>query len=107
VGEAQVWIGAEDTVPLTPATDVIATVPFGSLKDMTVTVRYNGPVAAPIAMGDQIAELVIEAPGIEPLTAPLIAANSVDKGGLMARLSAVISTVFATAESETPVAVTE
>ncbi len=100
VGEADVWIGADATVPLTPASDVIATVPFGALKDMTTTVRYDGPVAAPIAMGDVVGELLIEAPGMAPLTIPLIAANSVEKGGVMTRLSAVFQTFFAGGDAE-------
>lgn len=107
VGEAKVWIGSDDTVPLTPAADVIATIPFGSLKDLKTTIRYDGPVPAPIAMGDRIADLVIEAPGVEPLTVPLIAANSVTKGGVLTRVSAVVEGLLFGGEGEAPTPATE
>ncbi|MEM7547886.1 MAG: D-alanyl-D-alanine carboxypeptidase family protein [Pseudomonadota bacterium] len=107
VGEAKVWIGAETTVPLTPATDVIATVPFGALKDMKATIRYDGPVPAPITMGDEVAELVIEAPGIEPMSTPLIAAGSVEMGGVLTRVSAAIQSFILAADVGTDATLTE
>ncbi|MEL7464309.1 MAG: D-alanyl-D-alanine carboxypeptidase family protein [Pseudomonadota bacterium] len=93
VGEADVWIGSQDRVPLAPKSDVIATAPFGETDALTTTIRYNGPIAAPIALGDEIAEMVIEAPGLPAVTVPLVAASSVDKGGVLTRVSAA-ATLF-------------
>ena len=91
VGEADVWIGERDRVPLTPAEDVVATAPWGGVKDMKTSIRYNGPIAAPIELGQEIAELVIEAPGLPPVSVPLVAAASVDEGGVLTRAGAAFS----------------
>lgn len=98
VGEAEVWIGETPMVPLTPQRDIIATAPFSGIKEMTATVRYDGPVAAPIAMGDQIAELIIEAPGMEPRVVPLLAAASVAKGGVVERVAGALQVLLAAGE---------
>lgn len=91
VGEADVWIGERDRVPLTPAEDVVATAPWGGVKDMKTSIRYSGPIAAPIELGQEIAELVIEAPGLPPVSVPLVAAASVDEGGVLTRAGAAFS----------------
>jgi len=95
VGEAEVWIGAADTVPLAPKDDVIATAPFGGLDKMKVTVRYDGPIEAPIALGQPIAELIVEAPDMPPVSTPLVAAAAVDRGGLISRVTAAVMTLTA------------
>lgn len=95
VGEAEVWIGAADTVPLAPKEDVIATAPFGKLDKMKITVRYDGPIEAPIALGQPIAELIVEAPDMPPVSTPLVAAAAVDRGGLISRVSAALMTLTA------------
>ncbi len=99
VGEADVWIGASDTVPLAPKDDVIATAPYGGLNDLKVSIRYDGPVEAPIALGQMIAELVVESPDMPALTIPLVAAAAVDRGGLISRVTAAL-TILAGSDAE-------
>ena len=94
IGEADVWIGAEATVPLMPLNDVIATAAFGSTDALTATIRYDGPIAAPIAQGDRIAELIIESPGLDAVSVPLVAASSVDTGGVFTRVAAALSSLI-------------
>jgi len=95
VGEAKVWIGDADTVPLAPKDDVIATAPFGELDKMKVTVRYDGPIEAPIALGQPIAELIVESPGLPAVSTPLVAAAAVERGGLISRVTAAVTTLTA------------
>ncbi len=95
VGEADVWIGGADTVPLAPKGDVIATAPYGELDGMKVSIRYDGPIEAPIALGQPIAELVVEAPGLPPVSTPLVAAAAVERGGLISRVTAALTTLTA------------
>lgn len=94
VGQATVWVGAEATVPLTPARDFIATAPWVGAEDTKISIRYQGPVPAPIMAGDQIGDLVIETPGIAPQSVPLLAAASVEKGGVVTRVGAAVATML-------------
>ncbi|MFV0474764.1 MAG: serine hydrolase [Pikeienuella sp.] len=104
VGAADVWIGAEATVPLAPERDIVATAPWSGVAEVKATIRYDGPVPAPIAAGDRIGELVIEAPGLAPVSTPLVAAAAVAKGGLSTRVRAAIGTLL---RGEDPLAIIE
>ncbi|MGM0584995.1 MAG: D-alanyl-D-alanine carboxypeptidase family protein [Pseudomonadota bacterium] len=88
LGEAEVWLGARGSVPLTLAEDVRVTLPFGATKNLEATLRYTGPVEAPVEQGQRIAELVIEAEGLDPLRVPVVAAEAVERGGYLVRLRA-------------------
>lgn len=108
VGEAEVWVGEADSVALTPARNIIATAPFGGLDETRVSIRYDGPIPAPIAAGDIIAELVVEAPDLPPVSTPLVAAHSVSKGGVLPRVKGALKLLLASdgddAETAPPVA---
>lgn len=88
VAQARVWIGEADQVALTPARDVIVTVPYGMLDRAMISARINAPVEAPIEVGAQIGQIEIALPGIPPVSVPLVAAEAVGRGGLMARIEA-------------------
>lgn len=88
IDEAPVWIGEQPTVPLAAAHDVWATAPFASADQVKARLRYEGPAPAPIAKGQPMGELVIESPGMAPITVPLVAGADVAKGGFIAKLGA-------------------
>lgn len=88
LGRAEVWLGAQGTVGLTVDSDALVTVPFAAERGMTATIRYDGPIEAPIAKGDKVAELVVESPQMAPLILPVIASEDVARGGYLTRLSA-------------------
>lgn len=84
--QADVWMGSENTVGLTmPGTPQIL-LPTTGQDLMTSHVEYVGPLQAPITAGDQVAELVISAPGLPESRLPLVAANDVALGGFMPRV---------------------
>lgn len=87
---ADVHMGAAPTVGLTPANDLEALVPVLSQNGIPAEVVYNGPFAAPIAKGDQLGELIISPEGLPPTKVPLVAAESVDKGGFMVRITTAL-----------------
>ena len=88
VAEAEVWIGAVDTVALAPARDLIVTAPYGMLEKAEITAHIVEPVEAPIAAGAVLGRLEVALPGIAPVSVPLVAAEAVERGGIMARLEA-------------------
>jgi D-alanyl-D-alanine carboxypeptidase (penicillin-binding protein 5/6) len=64
--------------------DVTVRMHRNARRDMTVSVVYSAH-EAPVAEGEPIARLVVEAPGYEPRSFPLVAAYDVERKGLFAR----------------------
>ena len=86
VDRADVWLGAEESVPLTLEEPVLVTLSQREHEEMTVSVLYDAPVPAPIAEGQELAVLRISAPGMEPMEYPLYAATNVEKVGPFGRM---------------------
>jgi D-alanyl-D-alanine carboxypeptidase (penicillin-binding protein 5/6) len=86
VAEAEVFMGDAATVGLVPAEDLVRLVPAAVQGQVTAEVVYQGPLAAPIAKGQPLAELVLHIPDLPDARVPLVAANDVGKGGFMTRL---------------------
>ncbi len=87
---AQVWLGTADTVPLQSPTDIVITAPRQGLADMKMSVAYDGPVPAPIAKGAKIGSLTVTAPGIPPVSYPLVAGADVAELGFFGRAMAAL-----------------
>ncbi|GGW45893.1 D-alanyl-D-alanine carboxypeptidase [Gemmobacter lanyuensis] len=87
VAEAEVWMGDAETVGLVPAEDVARLIPVAARDQMTAEVAYTGPLKAPIAKGDQVAELVVQIPGLPEARVPLVAEADVPKGGFGKKLT--------------------
>lgn len=90
VDNARVWLGNEDTVPLTVESDLTVTLSRAARKSMTVKVVYNEPIPAPIIKGTPVAQLVVEGPEIETVTVPLIATEDVTRPGAIKRLTSAV-----------------
>ncbi len=86
VAEAEVFLGDAGTVGLVPAQDVTRLVPALVQGRMTAEVVYQGPLKAPIAKGQQVAELVIHMPDMPEARVPLVAEADIGKGGFMTRM---------------------
>jgi D-alanyl-D-alanine carboxypeptidase (penicillin-binding protein 5/6) len=91
VAEAAVWIGARERVGLAPAEDIMVTVPAADAHAIRARVRYDGPVPAPVAKGQRLGTLVVEAPGVAPVEHPLVATEDVAEGGALTRILAAAS----------------
>ncbi len=90
VNEAPVWLGVEARVPLVIKNELTLTMPVKSRKDMVVKAIYDTPIQAPVLEGTRIATLRIEAPERPMQEVPLYAGRSVEKLGMMSRLSAAL-----------------
>ena len=87
IGTAKVWMGDTPEVRLTGATDLKVTVPRGWTGAKTVKIVYRGPVAAPIAKGQHVADLIVVVPGLPVTRLPLVAADAVGKAGPFGRIA--------------------
>ena len=86
VGSAHVQGGAALSVPLKTEGPVFVNLPRGRDDEVELSVRYRGPVEAPVGKGDRIASLRVSVPGQQPHEVPLVAANSVGKANVIDRL---------------------
>ena len=85
VGSAQVQLGDSSEVSLLAPRDLAVTVPAGVLsKTGAMKIRYKGPVKAPIAKGQHIADLVVAMPDGEQVM-PLVAGEAVGQAGFFGR----------------------
>ena len=88
VEQAEVWLGESANVPLVMAEDAVMALRRDDRDDVVVTVSYEGPIPAPIAAGDRLATLTVEAPDMPSRSFPLLAGEAVDKLGPVGRLIA-------------------
>jgi serine-type D-Ala-D-Ala carboxypeptidase (penicillin-binding protein 5/6) len=86
IGTANVWLGAQKTVDLYSPTEIDALLPYDALNDYTLTIKYNGPIEAPIAKDAEVATLIIKAKDMVEIERPLYAKTRVAKGGILTRM---------------------
>lgn len=91
VETAEVWLGRAPSVGLALDKDLIVTLPRRARQQLKVTVRYDGPVPAPIAAGQPIARLVLTAPDMAPIERPLYAASAVEGLDFFGRIETAVS----------------
>ena len=84
--DAPVWLGSADTVGLVVEQDLTLLLPSLAQDTLKSEVKYVGPLAAPITAGTRLAEMIIEIPGHEPVTVPLVAEADIAKGGFGKRV---------------------
>jgi D-alanyl-D-alanine carboxypeptidase (penicillin-binding protein 5/6) len=86
VGSAKVQLGSSSEVPLVAPRNLSVTIPAGILSKIGgMKIRYQGPVKAPIAKGQHIADLVVAMPEGEQVM-PLVAAEDVGQAGFFGRV---------------------
>jgi D-alanyl-D-alanine carboxypeptidase (penicillin-binding protein 5/6) len=86
VGSAKVQLGSSSEVPLVAPRDLSVTMPAGILSKIGgMKIRYQGPVKAPIAKGQHVADLVVAMPDGEQVM-PLVAGEDVGQAGFLGRV---------------------
>ncbi len=89
IAEAKLWMGEKKTVGLVPEGDLNVLFPVLGTQYIEAEVVYDGPINAPVAKGQQLAELVIKPEGLPEIRRPLVAAEDVPLGGFMVRMMTV------------------
>ena len=84
---AEVHLGDKEKVGLTAPRDYAMSVPRAGGPEMRVKVVYNGPLKAPIAKGQKVAELHVSRAGMPTTRLPLVAAEAVGEAGIFGRLA--------------------
>ena len=87
VGTAKVQMGSSSQVPLVAPRNLAVTVPAGlSNGPIQTRIRYEGPLVAPIAKGQEVAQLVVTTPDTPPQVVPLVAGADVGRAGFFGRV---------------------
>ncbi|TIX50056.1 D-alanyl-D-alanine carboxypeptidase family protein [Alteraurantiacibacter aquimixticola] len=86
MGTALVQDGASSRVSLRLPRDLALSLPLDSNGAITAAIRYNGPLMAPIAEGDTVAQLRVSVEGMEPFDVPLEAAENVGEANFLQRI---------------------
>ncbi|PKQ05206.1 MAG: D-alanyl-D-alanine carboxypeptidase [Alphaproteobacteria bacterium HGW-Alphaproteobacteria-12] len=85
IDHAPVWQGTYNEVPLVSKTDIDIIMSPEQRKGMKVTLAYDTPIEAPVAAGQRIATLRVEAPEMPLREYPLVAGGAVERQGLFGR----------------------
>ncbi|HEX8621845.1 MAG TPA: D-alanyl-D-alanine carboxypeptidase family protein [Allosphingosinicella sp.] len=94
VANAQVQQGGDDEVALVAPRSIAVTLPAGAAANIRVKVVYDGPIKAPIARGQHVADLVVSTPDTPPQTMPLVAAEAVGEAGFFGRIWNGLTSLF-------------
>ncbi|MEA3036367.1 MAG: hypothetical protein QOH04_2139 [Sphingomonadales bacterium] len=94
VADAKVQLGSDATVPLVAPRNLAVTLPAGAAANIRVRVVYDGPIMAPIAKGQHVADLVVSTPDTPPQTMPLVAQEAVGKAGFFGRIWLGFTSLF-------------
>ena len=86
VTRATVWDGSSADVGLALSQDLTTLVPILGDGQVKFNVEYLNPIPAPIKQGDSLGHLVVTIPDLEETRIPLIAAESVPRGGFFRRV---------------------
>jgi serine-type D-Ala-D-Ala carboxypeptidase (penicillin-binding protein 5/6) len=95
IEEVPVHLGDRRTVPLVGARDVLVTLPRQWRRNLQARLRYDAPVAAPVAKGRELGRLEVSGQGVPPMSLPLLAGADVGRLGLVPRIPVVLGQLIA------------
>lgn len=91
IEEVPVYLGERSRVPMVGGRDLVLTLPRQWRRNLQVRLRYEAPLTAPVARGQQIGEMLVGGQGVPELRIPLLAGADVARLGLVSRIPAVVS----------------
>ena len=94
--QANVWMGAAPKVGLVAGDDLSVLMPALSSGSLEAEVVFSGPIEAPVAQGDKLAELVFTPDGLPEVRLPLVADKDVPRGGFVSRITTAAMVLFDT-----------
>jgi len=94
IAAARVQGGTARSVDLVARGPIVATVPKGTNPQVVLRLHYEGPIRAPFAAGDKLAELEIVVAGMPPGRISLLAAHDVGKAGVFYRIVNAVMGLF-------------
>ncbi|WP_338465767.1 D-alanyl-D-alanine carboxypeptidase family protein [Novosphingobium sp. ZN18A2] len=93
VGRAIVQGGDKRTVPLVAPQAYTTTVRRGQTSNPVISIRYDGPLRAPVKQGATVATMVVKQAGQPEIDLPLVAGKSVAAGDTFDRIRDGLATL--------------
>ncbi len=90
----RVWFGSEKTVPAGVAQDLYITLPRGQFQKVQATIQPNKNLEAPIKKGQAIGSVIVTENNKQIESVPLVALDSVSKGGTLRKSFDHVAHVF-------------
>ena len=87
LAQPELWKGAQNTIALGVAEDVLSTVPRGRYNDLKASLEVPGRLIAPYSKGQQVGMLKVALDGKTLVERPLIALNDAPEAGFWGRMS--------------------
>lgn len=91
IADAEVWNGESEKAALTVAEPLRLFFTPEGRQGLKVSYSYTAPLKAPLAAGQEVGVLTIEAPGYETRRVPLVTAAEVPETGLVGRIMNAVS----------------
>ena len=99
VADLPVWLGVQRNIAVTMKEPVTISAHKRAFNEVKTEIVYQGPLEAPIAVGDEIGSLIISVPGQPDVTTPLVALTSVERLSFMGRVFEGLSRVMSPDEA--------
>jgi serine-type D-Ala-D-Ala carboxypeptidase (penicillin-binding protein 5/6) len=77
--EIETWLGKKNLIKASSKDDFYLTINKKDIRHLTVSIKYNGPVKAPISNGEKVAELVVKKKDEVVKTIPLYSTEDLKK----------------------------
>ena len=84
--ELETWLGKKNNIKATTKEDYYFTINKKNIRYLTVTLKYDGPIRAPIKKGEKVADLIVSNKDEIIKTLPLYSAEDLDKVNIFTSL---------------------
>lgn len=98
IEQMPVLLGLQSSVPLVIESDVMVTLPRAALSDVKATVKYEGPLKAPVKKGQVVGTVEVSIPGSEPRSYALVTSADVAELGFFKKAMAKMKYRFGGAQ---------
>ena len=86
-----IWLGDKDFINAGTNASLPLTLSTEEWENLSITARFQSPIAAPIKAGTQIGQIIINGMNGAPITLPLLAMEEVGKLGFVQRIGAALN----------------
>lgn len=92
--DQRIWQGAKETIELGLAQDTPITIPRGQRRNLKAEISLDKPLVAPISRGQVVGKIYIRTADQDIAEYPLVALETIEKGGFFGRMIDYIKMKF-------------